>query len=84
MHFQLGLSCFELGNWDLAEQSFEKAAELDTSDAAAAFNLALCQLKMGYSRDALKWFREVLRRDANYDNRDEVQRRIKLISRENN
>jgi tetratricopeptide (TPR) repeat protein len=79
MHFRLGASYFELGNWQFAEQSFEKAAELDLNLTAPAYNIALCFLNLGYRQDAVKWFREVLRRDPQYPDREAIQRRIAAL-----
>jgi tetratricopeptide (TPR) repeat protein len=36
MHFTLGSAYFDVQNWELSKQSFEKAAELDKTDFAAA------------------------------------------------
>jgi tetratricopeptide (TPR) repeat protein len=80
MHFRLGSSYFELENWDFAKQSFEKAAELDLSDTAAPYNVALCYSRLGYRADAAKWFQEVLRRNPNHPERADIQRRISALS----
>ncbi|MFL6353048.1 MAG: trypsin-like peptidase domain-containing protein [Bryobacteraceae bacterium] len=79
MHFRLGASYFELENWEFARQSFEKAAELDATDASAPYKVALCYVRLGYSNDAAHWYEEVLRRNPNSPERAEIQRRILLI-----
>jgi S1-C subfamily serine protease/Flp pilus assembly protein TadD len=79
MHFRLGTSYFELENWEFAKQSFEKAAQLDPTDAASAFNAALCFRRLGYTIDAANWFEEVLRRDPKYKDRAYVESQIALL-----
>lgn len=78
-HFLLGGIYFELGNWQLAEVSYEKASELDKDDTAAPYNVALCLIRQGYGRDAAKWFREVLRRDPNYRDKSDLLKRIRQL-----
>ncbi|MGA8027611.1 MAG: tetratricopeptide repeat-containing serine protease family protein [Bryobacteraceae bacterium] len=79
LHFRLGSAYFELQDWELARQSFEKAAELETGDTAAPYNVALCLLRLGYKSDAIRWYREVLRRDPKYPDRAEIEKRIAWI-----
>ena len=79
MHFRLGASYFETENWDLARQSFEKAAELDPSDEAAPYNVALCYSRIGYQVDAAHWFEEVLKRNPNRADKAELQERIRTL-----
>jgi serine protease Do len=82
MHFRLGASYFELENWQFAEQSFEKAAALEPTDTASPYNVALCLQHLGYRPDAVKWFREVLRRNPQSPDRTDIQRRITLLTGE--
>ncbi len=79
MHFRLGNAYFELQNWELARQSFEKAAELNQTDTAAPYNVALCLTNLGYRSDAVRWYEEVLRRNPNYPDRAEIRRRISAL-----
>lgn len=79
MHFRLGACYFELQNWEFARQSFEKAEELNQADTAAPYNVALSLQNLGYRGDAAKWYEEVLRRDPNYQDKVEVQKRINLF-----
>ena len=51
MHFRLGASDFDVENWQFAEQSFEKAAELAPTNTAAPYNTALCFLNLGYRQN---------------------------------
>ena len=81
MHFNLGSAYFEIENWEFARQSYEKAAELSPRDSAAAYNVALSLARLGYYRDAAKWFEEVLRRDPNHRDRQEILSRIQLLRR---
>jgi tetratricopeptide (TPR) repeat protein len=82
MHFRLGNSYFELENWEFAMQSFEKAAELEPSDTAAPYNVAVCNERLGYRVDAARWYREVLHRDPHYPDRASIERRITQLSGE--
>ena len=75
MHFRLGAAHFELQHWEFARQSFEKAAQLDPEDATAAYNVAVCLVRLTYYRDAARWYEEVLRRNPDHrDKRDILQR----------
>jgi tetratricopeptide (TPR) repeat protein len=81
MHFTLGSAYFGTENWELSKQSFEKAAELDPTDDAAAYNVAICSARMGYYNDAAHWYEEVLRRNPKRDDKDELRRRIDMLRR---
>jgi tetratricopeptide (TPR) repeat protein len=81
MHFVLGSSYFGAENWELARQSFEKAAELSPKDDAAAYNVAICYVRQGYYNDAAHWYEEVLRRNPGRGDRDELKRRINSLRR---
>ena len=76
MHFRLGSAYFELQNWEFARQSFEKAAQLDPKLAPALYNVALCYVKLGYYKDAIKWYEEYLRRNPSTTDRAEVETTI--------
>jgi tetratricopeptide (TPR) repeat protein len=79
MHFRLGSAYFETENWDFARQSFEKAAQLDPKEPASAYNVALCFQRLGLSIDAAHWYEEVLRRDPNRSDKDELLDRIRTL-----
>ena len=79
MHFTLGYAYFESENWQAARQSYEKAAELNPKDDSAAYNLALCLVKLGYYRDAALWFEEVLRRNPDHPKKQEILNRIQAL-----
>jgi tetratricopeptide (TPR) repeat protein len=81
MHFTLGTSYFKTENWELARQSYEKAAELDTTDDAAAYNVAVCLARQSYFNDAAHWYEEALRRNPKRDDRDELRQRIQALRR---
>jgi tetratricopeptide (TPR) repeat protein len=81
MHFTLGSAYFEAENYLLARQSYEKAAEMNPKDDAAAHNVAICNARLGYYRDAAKWFEEALRRNPNRTDRTDLQERIRLLRR---
>ncbi len=81
MHFALGAAEFDLENWDLARQSFQKAAELSPKDDASAYNIGLCFQRQGYFIDAAHWYEEVLRRNPNRSDRQELLQRIDTLRR---
>lgn len=79
MHFRLGAAYFDTENWEFARQSFEKAAQLDTKEPASAYNVALCFQHLGLYVDAAHWFEEVLRRDPNRSDKDELLNKIRIL-----
>jgi tetratricopeptide (TPR) repeat protein len=79
MHFRLGFAYFDLENWDLASQSYQKAAELDPADPSAAYNVALCMQRLHYFVDAAKWYEEYLRRKPDAQDRTEILERIRAL-----
>jgi tetratricopeptide (TPR) repeat protein len=79
MHFTLGTGYFELKNWDAARQSFEEAAELAPTNDAAAYNVALCLMHLGFDQDAASWYEEVLRRNPNPKQKQEILNRIRAL-----
>jgi tetratricopeptide (TPR) repeat protein len=79
MHFALGSAYFDSENWELARQSFQKAAELDPKDDAAAYNVAVCFVRLAYYNDAAHWYEEAIRRNPNRDDVDELRRRIRAL-----
>jgi tetratricopeptide (TPR) repeat protein len=79
MHFRLGQAYFDLENWEFARQSYEKATELDPSDASSAYNLALCLGHLKYYLDEAKWFEEYLRRNPNASDKSDVLARIRVL-----
>lgn len=81
MHFTLGSAYFGAENWELARQSFEKAAELDPKDDNAAYNVAICYVRQGYFNDAAQWYEDALKRNPNRDDKDELKRRITALRR---
>jgi tetratricopeptide (TPR) repeat protein len=81
MHFTLGTSYFKTENWELARQSFQKAAELNPKDDAAAYNVAVCYARLGYYNDAAHWYEEALRRNPSRDDKDELRHRIEILRR---
>ncbi|MCC7176270.1 MAG: serine protease [Bryobacterales bacterium] len=81
MHFTLGGAYFDVENWEFARQSFEKAAQLNPKDDAAPYNVALCLVRLRYYRDAANWYEEVLRRNPNRRDRQEILSRIQILRR---
>jgi tetratricopeptide (TPR) repeat protein len=78
-HFTLGSAYFETENWQLAEDSFQKAAELNKEDYKAPYNVALCLEHLGYHGDAVSWYEETLRRNPNQERKQEILKRIQII-----
>jgi tetratricopeptide (TPR) repeat protein len=68
-------------NWQLAEQSFQKAADLEPKDDAAPYNVAICYVHLGYFSDAAHWYEEVVRRNPQRADRDELRQRIQALRR---
>lgn len=81
MHFRLGMAYFDTENWEFARQSFQKAAELNPKDPAAPYNVALCFQRLGLYIDAAHWYEEVLRRDPNRSDRDDLLNLIRILKR---
>ena len=79
MHFTLGGAYFEIENWELARQSYEKAAQLDPKDDAATYNVAVSLARLGLLRDAADWYEETLRRNPNRNNKQEILNRIQTL-----
>ena len=81
MHFNLGSAYFGVENWVSAKNSFEKAAQLNPKDDASAYNVALCNVRLGYYRDAADWYEEVLRRNPTHRNRQTILADIQRLRR---
>jgi tetratricopeptide (TPR) repeat protein len=81
MHFVLGSAYFDLENWEFARQSFEKAAQLEPKDDAAPYNVALCLARLHYYGDAANWYEEVLRRNPNHPQKQDILNKIQVLRR---
>lgn len=81
MHFILGTAYFNAQNWQLAAQSYQKAAELNPKDDASAYNVGVCYARLAYYNDAARWYEEALRRNPNRDDREDLRRRIDALRR---
>ena len=81
MHFQLGSVLFDLKEWPEAAEAYRKAAELDPKSAAAAFNVANSFYNEQQSESALTWYREVLKREPVFSDKETVLRRIRELSK---
>lgn len=79
MHFALGSAYFGQEEWERARLAYTKAAELEPTDTAAPYNVALCYQRQGFRVDAARWFEEVLRRDPNHPDKADLQRRIRAL-----
>jgi tetratricopeptide (TPR) repeat protein len=76
MHFTLGQAYFYIENFQMARQSFEKAAQLDPKDDSAAYNVAICNLRLHLNFDAATWYEEALRRNPNRSDKSVLLREI--------
>ncbi len=81
MHFRMGSAYFELENWEMAQQSFRRVADMEKADTSAPYNVALCFTKMRYYGDAASWYEEVLRRNPNHPERQDILKKIQLLRR---
>lgn len=80
MHFNLGSAYFSLENWNFALQSYEKAAELNPKEPAAAYNVALCHQRLRHWMDAVKWYEEYLKRKPDAPDKAKVLETIRILS----
>ncbi len=81
MHFQLGSVLFDLKEWPDAAEAYRKAAELDPKSAVAAFNVANSFYNQPQSEPALTWYRDALKRDPEFSEKETVLRRIRELSK---
>jgi tetratricopeptide (TPR) repeat protein len=79
IHFALGAALFELKRWVEAIDAFDIAARLDPTDAAATYNIALCQQNLGRRYDAIHWLEETLRRKPDAQTREQTDRLLKVL-----
>jgi tetratricopeptide (TPR) repeat protein len=77
--FALGAAYFGQKKWGLAKQAFENAARLDTSDDAAAYNVAVSFFNDRFYREAIPWYQEALRRSPKRKDRDLILARIEEL-----
>ena len=81
MHFHLGSAYFETENWQFAQQSFSKAAEILPTSDASAYNVALCFQHLGLLLDSAHWYEEVLRRNPNRRDKQDILNLISTLRR---
>ena len=62
MYFTLGSAYFKSEDWASSRLSFLRAAALDPSDAAAAYNVALCCQRQDLRKEAALWLQEANQR----------------------
>jgi tetratricopeptide (TPR) repeat protein len=72
MQERLGDCYFDTENWTDAAASYRIAAEADTTNAAAAFNLGLSLQRQGFTVDAREWFRNALQRNPDTELRGKI------------
>lgn len=80
-HFALGGALFEQKRWSESKTAYEQAAKLNTKDAAATYNVALCLMQLGFRTDAIYWYEETLRRNPKIDEADQIRRRLQELRR---
>jgi tetratricopeptide (TPR) repeat protein len=81
MHSVLGAAYFGSGHWPQAASAYRKAAEMEPTDAGAAYNVAAALYNEKSYRESLPWWEEVLRRDPKYPERTHVLETIQEIRR---
>jgi tetratricopeptide (TPR) repeat protein len=81
MHFALGAALFEQEKWNDAKAAFTRAANMNKADEAAAFNVALCFQRLGFTNDAATWYEEVLRRNPARSDAVQLRQRIQQLRR---
>lgn len=81
MHFALGSALFDLKQYTEAAQAFQKAAELSPNESGSTYNVALCYYNLKFYKDAVRWYRETLRRNPNHPDKDEIARIISALSK---
>lgn len=72
MQERLGDCYFDTENWTDAAASYKIAAEADTTNAAAAFNLGLSLQRQGFTVDAREWFQIALKRNPDPELRGKI------------
>lgn len=78
-HFRLGSVLFSQERWSEAKTAYEQAAKMNTTDAAATYNIALCLVNLGFRRDAVYWYEETLRRRPNHPRAADIRQRIQAL-----
>jgi tetratricopeptide (TPR) repeat protein len=73
------LRLFRVAKLGVCSPELEKASELDSTMAPAAYNVGLCYVKLGYYREAPRWYEEYLRRNPTAQDRAEVETTIKKL-----
>jgi tetratricopeptide (TPR) repeat protein len=81
MHFALGSALFDLKQYAEAAQAYEKAAELSPNESGSTYNVALCYHNLKFYADAVRWYRETLRRNPNHPDKEEISRKIAVLSK---
>jgi tetratricopeptide (TPR) repeat protein len=81
MHFHLGYAYFETENWQFAQGSFEKAAELMPNSDDSAYNVAVTLGRLGLYRDSAHWYEETLRRNPNRTDKQDLLNLISTLRR---
>jgi len=66
LHHCLGVSCFELGQFDAAQRHFERAVSLDDQLGEPLFYLAMIQERRGGSDSAAELYAEAVNRDPEH------------------
>jgi len=72
MQERLGDCYFDTEDWTDAAASYKIAAEADTTNATAAFNVGLSLARQGFTVDAREWFRIALQRNPDSELRGKI------------
>jgi tetratricopeptide (TPR) repeat protein len=81
MHFAAGSAYFKLNEWSKCARAFERAAELNTGDVAAPYNVGLCLSRQGFYKDAARWMETALRRNPGRADRAQIEEMIRTWRR---
>jgi len=68
LHYQLGLALFDIGEYESALNSLERALELDPNHAAAAFYLGYINDLRGNDDDSVRYYEAIKRMPVFYPN----------------
>jgi hypothetical protein len=80
-HHERGTRLFDLGRYREAMEAFEKAYEAK-QDPVLLFNLAQCRRKLGELDEALRLYRNYLKREESPERRAEIQRIIDEVEKQ--
>ncbi len=78
-HFTLGSAYFDLERWEESSASFQMAAQLDATNAAAALNAGLALFNDKKLVDAVYWLEQALKRNPSPAVKQKAERLLAVI-----